>query len=150
MWDCISFGFIVKWVKKYPIDGKPMKLTDLPGAKTAASSSSSSSSHTFLVRNDMLCQDRLGTHRRNTVDKSGGAFLAGDNRKLMTPYREKFVRLWTKSGGKTSGALLRWMAPWWLFTHSIQTPRKYVCVFPTIRSKQTHFHRECRPILDPF
>ena len=84
VWDCISSSYIVKWVKKYPIDGKPMKLTD----------------------------------------------LVGDSRKMMTPYREKFMRLWTSSGGKTSGALLRWMAPWWVFTHLIQLPRKMVQFMP--------------------
>ena len=84
VWDCISFGFITKWVKKFPIDGKPMLLTD----------------------------------------------LVGDHRKKMTPYREKFERLWGAAGGKTSGALLRWMAPWWVFTHLIQLPGKYVQFLP--------------------
>jgi ABC-type multidrug transport system fused ATPase/permease subunit len=58
------------------------------------------------------------------------ADLPGDHRGLVTPFRDRFLASWKKSGGKTSGALLRWMAPWWLFTHAINAPRKYVQFLP--------------------
>jgi hypothetical protein len=97
IWDTITFGFIVKWIKKYPIGGKPMVLADLPG----------------------------------------------DHRDLMTPYRQKFQQAWENAGGKTSGAMLRRMTPWWIFTHAIQAPRKYAARAANSRRGFWGSHRPC-------
>ena len=53
----------------------------------------------------------------------------------MARFRQRFYEQWKACGGSSSRAIYRLMLPWWIFTHVVQIPRKFVQFLPPLLVK---------------
>ena len=92
MW---SYGFIVPWMRAWPVRGPTIKMRDLAG-------------------------------------ETPGRCDSTPELSAVAVYRQRFAASWEAAGGRASAAIIRQMTPWWVFTHMMQVPRKFVQFLPPL------------------
>lgn len=58
--------------------------------------------------------------------------LARGERSRIALDRDRFLEAWRACGGSTANALRKLMMPWWVYTHAMQVPRKFVQFLPPL------------------
>ena len=51
---------------------------------------------------------------------------------IVAKDRARFMAAWKARGGSSSAALIKLMMPWWVYTHAMQIPRKFVQFLPPL------------------